>query len=119
MEKKSGHLEHVFPSITTPRTHISNATINNMLKRNGYQDRLTGHGMRSIGSTVLNENAFTPDLIEVALSHVGKDKVRQSYNHAKYIPQRREMMSWWSNYIEEATIGNLRQNNKKHLKMVG
>jgi len=115
-EKRCGHMTHVFPSISDPKKHISNATINNMLKRNGYQDKLTAHGIRAIGSTTLNEYAFDSDLIEVILSHIGKDKVRQSYNHAKYIPRRRKIMGWWSDYISAAQRGKVLE-GKQHLSI--
>ena len=45
-----------------------------------------------------------PDIIEVALAHKDKDKVRDSYNHAEFLQQRGEMMAWWSNHIESANL---------------
>ena len=42
--------------------------------------RMVSHGMRSMASTILNEHAWDPELIEVALAHVDKDEVRSAYN---------------------------------------
>jgi hypothetical protein len=40
-------------------------------------------------------------MIEMSQSRV-KDSLRAVYNRAVYLKQRREMMQWWSDYIEEA-----------------
>jgi hypothetical protein len=53
-----------------------------------------------MASTVLNENGFSPDLIERQLAHMEKNAVRAAYNHAEYLPQRREMMQWWVDWLE-------------------
>jgi hypothetical protein len=34
-----------------------------------------------------------------------RDKVRAAYNRAKYLPERRQMMDWWGNFIEKQTKG--------------
>lgn len=84
--------------------HTSKETVNTMLKRMGYKDKLVAHGFRSIASTVLNESLeFHPDLIEISLSHVDKNTVRAIYNNAKYISKRFELMQWWGNYVEKAS----------------
>lgn len=77
------------------------------LKRMGFAGRLVSHGMRSIASTVLNEQGFDPELIEVALAHVDKNEVRSAYNRADYVERRRPMMEWWSRHIEQAATGSL------------
>lgn len=59
------------------------------------------HGMRAIASTILNENGFAPDVIERQLAHSERNKIRAAYNHAMYLPERRKMMEWLGNYIEE------------------
>ena len=38
--------------------------------------------------------------IELQLSHAKKNKVAASYDYAKYIPQRTELMQWWADYLE-------------------
>tara|TARA_R110001592_G_scaffold204305_2_gene454393 strand:- start:3483 stop:4253 length:771 start_codon:yes stop_codon:yes gene_type:complete len=103
----SGQREHVFPADRNPRTHRDSQTANMALKRMGFANRLVSHGMRSIASTILNENGFEPELIEVALAHVDKDEVRSAYNRAEYVERRRPMMEWWSNHIQGAATGSL------------
>jgi integrase len=99
----SGHREFIFPSDRNPKTHSNSATANMALKRMGFGGQLVSHGLRSLASTTLNEQAMDPDIIEAALSHVDKNEVRRAYNRAEYIERRRELMSWWSNHIEEAS----------------
>lgn len=70
------------------------------LYRMGYHSRLTVHGFRSMASTVLNEAHFSPDWIERQLAHVEENKIRGAYNAAEWLPGRREMMVWWSNYLD-------------------
>ncbi|WP_040259334.1 integrase domain-containing protein [Pseudomonas massiliensis] len=103
----SGHREYVFPADRNPRTHCNSQTANMALKRMGFEGRLVSHGMRSMASTILNEQGWDPELIEVALAHVDKDEVRSAYNRADYIERRRPMMAWWSQHIQAAAAGNL------------
>lgn len=56
------------------------------------------HGFRAAASTILNEHGFKSDAIERQLSHVERNSVRASYNHAQYLQDRREMMQWWDNF---------------------
>jgi integrase len=62
-------------------------------------DEMTLHGFRSIASTLLNELGYNPDWIERQLAHV-PGGVRGVYNHAQYLPERRQMMQDWSDYID-------------------
>lgn len=103
----SAHREYVFPADRDPKKHTNSQTANAALKRMGFQDKLVSHGMRSIASTALNEQGFDRDLVEAALSHVDTNQVRSAYNRTDYLERRREMMQWWSDFIEKAGEGNL------------
>lgn len=107
MRPISGDSEYIFPADRNPRKHTNEQTANMALKRMGFKDRLVAHGLRSIGSTALNEQGFESDLIEAALAHVDKDDVRAAYNRAEYIERRRPMMEWWSQYILKASSGSM------------
>ena len=61
---------------------------------------MTGHGFRSIASTLLNEQGWKSDAIERQLSHGERDKVRGAYNFAEYLPERRKMMQAWADYLD-------------------
>jgi integrase len=100
----TGHHDHVFYSVRTKSRHLNESTVNTVLKRHGYKDKMAAHGMRSLASTTLNEEGFDQDIIESALAHVDKNEVRSAYNRAEYIKRRRVMMEWWSEAI--TTNGN-------------
>lgn len=102
MKKISGNRDFVFPSSRDPKSNANSSSVNVALKRIGFKNRLVSHGFRAIASTVLNEKGFNKDLIEVALSHADKNTVRSAYNRADYLERRRQIMQWWSDYIQEA-----------------
>lgn len=64
-----------------------------------WRGRQSVHGMRGLFSTVLNEQGFNRDWIEMALAH-SDDSVRGAYNAALYLEQRRGMLQWWGDLIE-------------------
>ena len=109
MRPISGHRPYTFPSSKSPgKDHTNSQTANMALRRMGYSGELVSHGLRSIGSTVLNESGrFDADIIEVALAHVDSNDTRRAYNRALYLDRRREMMVWWSNYIQEAARASI------------
>lgn len=116
MKPISAHRTYIFPSIYKPREPMNISSANMALKRMGYKGQLVAHGLRSLASTVLNEQEFSHDVIEAALAHVDKNSIRATYNKAEYIEQRRVMMQWWSDYIEAATTGNAKT-GKMHLRV--
>lgn len=72
-----------------------------------FKDRLVSYDLRALASTTLNETKlFHNDVIELALAHVDKNQIRGIYNRALYLNQRREMLRWRSNYIEEVSKGS-------------
>jgi integrase len=103
----SGDREHVFPNRNKPMASISENTLLYALYRLGYHSRATPHGFRATASTILNENGFRSDIIERQLAHAERNKVRASYNHAQYLPERREMMQWWGNYLKNIVKDNV------------
>ncbi|MER5059677.1 integrase [Providencia stuartii] len=105
MKPLSGNREFIFPSRIKPTQPMNSQTVNAALKRAGFGGVLVSHGLRSIASTALNEQGFPPDVIEAALAHVDKNEVRRAYNRSDYLEQRRPMMQWWADFIEEADKG--------------
>jgi integrase len=66
---------------------------------------MTGHGFRSMASTLLNEQGWHPDLIELQLAHAERNKVRAAYNRAQRLDERRKMMQSWSDYLDGLRAG--------------
>ena len=109
--------EFVFPGHTSRKKHVSSQTANKALERMGFKGQQTSHGLRALASTTLNEQGFDVDVIEAALSHVDKDKVRSAYNRTDYLERRKVVMSWWSNHITEASEGSNSINGLQALRV--
>ncbi|MET3120802.1 integrase [Oxalobacteraceae bacterium GrIS 2.11] len=81
---------------------VSENTLLFALYRLGYRGRMSVHGFRSLASSVLNEHSpFDGDVIERQLAHSETNAIRAAYNRAEYLPQRRELMNWWSHWLDE------------------
>ncbi|QVL37041.1 tyrosine-type recombinase/integrase [Aminirod propionatiphilus] len=94
----------VFPSARRDGRPMSENTIRVALRTMGYaNDDMTAHGFRGMASTLLNENGWPVDVIERQLAHVDKNTVRAAYNHAEYLPQRRDLMQWWADWLARQT----------------
>ncbi|RKS84682.1 integrase [Orbus hercynius] len=109
----------IFPTARPPyNKSMSSQTANMAIKRMGYKDKLVAHGLRSLASTALNEQGFNYDVIESALSHVDKNAVRRAYNRAEYEQQKRIMLDWWGDFVEQAGNGNVSISGNKSFKVV-
>lgn len=80
---------------------MSEASINQVIKRIGYGGKLTGHGFRHMMSTLLHEQGFDSSWIEMQLAHADKNNIRGTYNHAQYLEKRRDMLQWYSSFMTE------------------
>ena len=67
-------------------------------------DPVTIHDLRRTGATQLTENGFNRDVIEKALSHE-KEGIRAVYIIAEHADQRKQMLQWWSDYIDAILDG--------------
>lgn len=96
----TGDKRFVFPGERSRDRAMSNNTVNAALRRLGYSsEQMTGHGFRSMASTLLNEQGWHPDAIERQLAHQEQNEIRAAYNYAKHLPERRKMMQAWSDYL--------------------
>ena len=84
---------------------ISNNTMLFALYRMGYKSKMTGHGFRSVASTILNESGFNPDAVERQLAHCERNEIRGAYNRAEYLPERKRMMQHWADYLDSIEAG--------------
>ena len=101
LQPLTGEGRYLFPSVRSDDRAMSDNTVNAALRRLGYtRDEMTGHGFRTMASTILNEQGWNRDAIERQLAHQQRDKVRASYNYAEYLPERRKMMQAWADYLD-------------------
>lgn len=117
LQERTGGKSHIFFSAASKSKHISNGTILMALRRMGYQGSMTGHGFRTLASTILNEKGYQPDVIERQLAHEDSEKIRAAYNRAEYLLERKKMMQEYADYLEavqsQAGKNVLRMGNAK------
>jgi integrase len=102
----TGSGRYVFPGARTNGRPMSENTVNAALRRLGFgKDDMTGHGFRSMASTLLNEQGWHRDAIERQLAHAERDAVRAAYNYAEHLPERRRMMQAWADYLDALRTG--------------
>jgi integrase len=102
----TGHGRYVFPSPRTDSRPMSSNAILSALRRMGYaKDEMSGHGFRSMASTLLNEQGWNRDAIEPQLAHAERNSVRAAYNYAEFMPERKKMMQAWADYLEGIKSG--------------
>ena len=94
----TGAGKHLFPNSRRPDDIMSGTTINRAMEYLGIP--FTGHDFRATASTHLHEMGWDSRLVELQLAHAEKNKVKAAYNHAQYLPERREMMQAWADWLD-------------------
>ncbi len=106
LQPLTGQRKFVFPCVRTPTRPMSENTVNAGLRRLGYtKEEMTGHGFRSMASTLLNEQGWNRDAIERQLAHAERNNIRAAYNYAEYLPERKKMMQHWADYLDALSRG--------------
>ena len=93
--------QFVFEQQNNPKKHMSENTMLYAMYRMGYHGKATVHGFRATASTILNEKGFRSDVIELLLAHVEKNQVRAAYNRAEYLDERKKILQWWADHLDE------------------
>ena len=107
----TGKYDLVFPSERDRFREMSDNTMRRAIFKLGYDGTVEGkskavpHGFRATASSILNESGFNPDAIERQLAHKERNSVRAAYTyHARYLDERRTMMQWWADYLDEMRV---------------
>ncbi|WP_020190469.1 tyrosine-type recombinase/integrase [Pseudomonas putida] len=92
----------VFPSPQRAGRPIASVSLLRQIRALGYtSDELTAHGFRatllSIGGEVLGLDRI---IMNLHLGHKMPGTLGATYDRAAYLPQRREMLQRWADYIE-------------------
>lgn len=96
----------LFPS-PRPGKPLSENGVSAALRTMGFtKSEMTAHGFRSMASTLLNEQGYDFDVIEIQLAHVSKDAVRATYNRAQYWEKRVKMMQEWADYLDALSLAH-------------
>lgn len=106
LKEQAGDGGYLFPSLRTAARPISENTLGAALRRLGFsKDDMTAHGFRAMASTLLNEQGFPPDVIELQLTHAERYEVRAVYYRAQRLEERRRMMQAWADYLDGLRAG--------------
>jgi integrase len=105
LQTLTGKSEWLFPGDRSAKKPMSNNTILKALERMGYKGRMTGHGFRGLASTILHEQGYNHDHIELQLAHAPRNEVSAAYNHALYLEPRARMMQDWADFLEHTQRG--------------
>jgi integrase len=98
---KQGAPLYVFPSGRSRERPMSENAVLAALRRMGYaKEEMTGHGFRSIASTLLHEQGWKHQVIERQLAHAERNTVSAAYNFAEHLPERRRMMQAWADHLD-------------------
>ena len=97
---------YVFPGAQSWLRPMSENAILAALRRMGYaKEEMTGHGFRSMASTLLHEQGWNHQAIERQLAHAERNAVSAAYNFAEHLPERRRMMQAWADYLDGLKAG--------------
>jgi integrase len=101
LKHETGSATRVFPSMIVNDRPISENTMNQALRRMGFdKHEHTSHGFRASASSLLNESGkWNRDAIEAEIAHKGADQVRNAYHRATYWDERVKMADWWAGEI--------------------
>jgi len=107
LQKLTGRSKYVFPSGRSFARPMSENAILAALRSMGYdKDTMTGHGFRAMARTILAEVLHVRiDIIEHQLAHAVKDPTGTAYNRTAFLPERREMMQLWADYLDRLKNG--------------
>jgi integrase len=101
----TGHLQYVFVNRTDNKRPIGTNYANGVIERCGLTGIQSPHGFRHLFSTEMNHKGYNRDWIERQLAHADTSIIRDVYNHATYLEQRRGMMQEWADIITKAAKG--------------
>lgn len=103
----TGGGRYVFPNPLTPDRPLSDNGVLSALRRMGFgKGEVTGHGFRATARTIAAERlGIAPEVIEAQLAHRVPDALGRAYNRTLYLPQRRELMQTWADYLDRLREG--------------
>jgi len=102
LQALTGHGHYVFPGARSRERPMSENAVLAALRSLGIgKDEMSGHGFRAMARTILDEvMGVRPDLIEHQLAHAVKDPNGRAYNRTAHLPERRQMMQRWADWLD-------------------
>jgi integrase len=103
----TGTGRYAFPSARSFVRCMSDNAINAALRRMGFEkDEIVGHGFRAMARTMIREQLHVEaEYIEIQLAHKTRAPNGTAYDRVAFLPERRQMMQAWSDYLDELKAG--------------
>ena len=102
LQSVTGYSKYVFPSERDSGKPISKNVMTNRLRTIGYSaDVMSAHGFRSTASTLLHEQGWNHEVIEVQLAHLTGTATSRASNRSAHLAARKKMMQAWADYLDE------------------
>ena len=102
----TGHQSWVFPGERNNGRAMSENTLAVAMRIIGVaKEEMSVHGFRAMARTCLDEQlGFPPHLIEHQLAHQVRDPLGRAYNRTTHLPERKNMMQKWADYLDELRV---------------
>jgi integrase len=100
----TGASEYLLPNRAHPKRHASASILIKAFEAMGYANRLSPHGVRVTGRTILGEQGHPKDLLERQLAHQEKKHIR-AYDQGDRLEKRRKIMQGWADYLDGLMSG--------------
>jgi integrase len=84
--------------------HLGKSAMLDLLRRMGWKDQTTTHGIRAAFKTWATERTnYTREVVELCLSHVQGDPLERAYQRGDILEKRRRLMQDWADYCTSGT----------------
>jgi integrase len=101
LHELTGRGKYVFPCHGNRDKPMSEAAIAVALHALGFKGIQTAHGFRATARTLLDEVLQQrPELAEHQLAHAVRGPLGRAYNRTTFLPERRDMMQLWADYLD-------------------
>ena len=97
----TGECKYVFSTgLRNKDAPLGQTTLNAMLNRSGFHQKMSVHGFRALASSWMDEKGYNRLAIERQLSHLEQGQTNKAYHRADYMDERRVMLQAWADYLD-------------------
>lgn len=98
--------DYLVPSIFRNTVPMGDVTLNHLFSRMDFGvEGFSPHGTRGTAATLLRENGFGRDVVELLLAHAEADKTAAAYNHHELADERRRALQFLADRVDRLAAG--------------
>lgn len=107
LQPLTGHSKYVFPGHRSPLRPMSENAVLAALRRMGFEkEEMSGHGYRAMARTMIRQDLhIEAEYIEIQLAHATKSPNGTAYDRVSFLPERKQMMQLWADYLDGLKAG--------------